>query len=44
MFVYRAPDGDTRSAEALSLLASWNTHEDTAGSAAKNPSQLGTAG
>jgi transcriptional regulator with XRE-family HTH domain len=24
LFVYRAPDGDTRSAEALKLLASWN--------------------
>ena len=24
LFVYRAPDGDTRSAEALTLLASWN--------------------
>ena len=26
LFVYRAPDGDTDSAEALSLLASWNAH------------------
>ena len=24
LFVYRAPDGDTASAEALALLASWN--------------------
>jgi hypothetical protein len=24
LFVYRAPDGDTRSAEALKLLASWS--------------------
>ena len=28
LFVYRAPDGDTRSAEALKLLASWTTDEE----------------
>jgi hypothetical protein len=29
LFVYRAPDGDTRSAEALRLLASWNARSTT---------------
>jgi transcriptional regulator with XRE-family HTH domain len=26
LFVYRAPEGDTASAEALNILASWNAH------------------
>jgi transcriptional regulator with XRE-family HTH domain len=31
LFVYRAPDGDTRSAEALKLLASWNARTAAVG-------------
>lgn len=41
LFVYRAPDGDTRSAEALDLLASWTAHPDAA-SAPPRPSAVAT--
>ena len=37
LFVYRAPDGDTRSAEALKLLASWNAETTLDTRAATQP-------
>jgi transcriptional regulator with XRE-family HTH domain len=39
LFVYRAPDGDTRSAEALQLLASWHANGQQAASPARRQSR-----
>ena len=43
LFVYRAPDGDTRSAEALTLLASWNAESTTDRTPASQRSHRPTA-
>jgi hypothetical protein len=43
LFVYRAPDGDTRSAEAITLLASWNAESTTDRTTAAQRSHRPTA-
>jgi hypothetical protein len=43
LFIYRAPNGDTRSAEALTLLASWNAQTTTHTGSASEPSHRTTA-
>jgi len=40
LFVYLAPDGDTRSAYALKLLASWNAQTNAPNSRDTQPSRL----